>query len=246
MTLHTINTGSEGNCYILTSSNGESLILEAGMKLSCVKKALNFDISGVIACIVSHRHGDHAKYVKSFSDAGISIIANEEVYKFTGITPDWNIINSFRNQNVQVIGDWKILSFPVIHDVLTHGFLINHPESGNILFATDTMDLPYTFPNLSQIIIEANFSERILSVMNEKHKDYYVNQRVRTSHLSLEKCHNFLKSNDLTNVQNIVLIHLSARNSDMKEFEKSTMKLTGKPVFISQPNQTINLDKSIF
>ena len=40
MNLKIINTGSAGNCYILTDSNNKSLIIECGVKIEEIKKAL--------------------------------------------------------------------------------------------------------------------------------------------------------------------------------------------------------------
>lgn len=56
MFLRVINSGSSGNGYILESEN-EALIIECGCKLIDIKKALNFNISKVVGCLVSHEHG---------------------------------------------------------------------------------------------------------------------------------------------------------------------------------------------
>jgi phosphoribosyl 1,2-cyclic phosphodiesterase len=250
MKLQTINTGSEGNCYILTDSNGESLIIEAGVRFSEIKQALKHDISKVVGCLVSHQHGDHAKYVKDIQDVGIQIIANAKVFETKILSSNYKIQNAFSlNEKMEISGaieTWTIIPFPVVHDVFTHGFLIHHNECGNVLFVTDTMELNYTFSNLNQIIIEANFSESILSKLNNESANKYVDNRVRNSHLSLEKCHEFLQRTDLSEVENIVLIHLSARNSHKMDFLQSTVKLTHKKVTVAEPNQTINFNKSIF
>lgn len=56
MKLHCLNTGSEANGYILQASNGDSLILEAGVRAIEMKKALNFDISKIQGLLLSHQH----------------------------------------------------------------------------------------------------------------------------------------------------------------------------------------------
>lgn len=56
MFLSVINSGSSGNGYILQDDK-EALIIEAGCKLLDIKKALNFNISKVVGCLVSHEHG---------------------------------------------------------------------------------------------------------------------------------------------------------------------------------------------
>ena len=56
MKLHCLNTGSEANGYILQASNGDSLILESGVRAIEMKKALNFDISKIQGLLLSHQH----------------------------------------------------------------------------------------------------------------------------------------------------------------------------------------------
>lgn len=55
LTLKTISSGSVGNSYIL-NSNGRKLILDAGVSIAEIKKAINFDLRSVSGCLVSHEH----------------------------------------------------------------------------------------------------------------------------------------------------------------------------------------------
>src|SRR5574344_376700 len=71
MKLKVLSSGSAGNCYLLDNGN-ECLIIEAGVNVIDVKKALDFDISRIAGCIISHEHGDHAKHVRQFTDARIN------------------------------------------------------------------------------------------------------------------------------------------------------------------------------
>ena len=56
MKMSVLGSSSSGNAYILESGDGEKLIIEAGVKIMNYKKALNFDLSGIRACVVSHAH----------------------------------------------------------------------------------------------------------------------------------------------------------------------------------------------
>lgn len=56
MRLTVINSGSDGNTYLLESNN-EILILDCGMSMKEVKKALNFDLSKIVGCFITHAHG---------------------------------------------------------------------------------------------------------------------------------------------------------------------------------------------
>jgi hypothetical protein len=57
----------------------------------------------------------------------------------------------------------------------------------------------------------------------------------------------FLKANDLREVNNIVLLHMSSGNSNASEFKKKIQKVApGKTVTVADKNITINLSKTQF
>lgn len=230
MKLHTLSTGSTGNCYVLTASTGERLLLEVGVNIKEIKKAVDFDLKSIEGCLVSHAHVDHSKSLKEVEKLGLEII-------------DWNT-TGFAD-----FDKYKWCSFDLFHDVPCNGYLINHSESGTILFATDTFMIKqrFNFP-IHQFIIEANYCEDIL---NEKELmgigNTYVSDRVRRSHLSIQNCIKFLKEQDLSECQNIVLIHLSDSNSDEKRFVQMVQKeFPFVTVTAARKNQIINLNKNPF
>lgn len=51
MKLKCIATGSTGNCYLLTSDSGETLILDCGIPIKEIKKGLNWNIKDVVGVI---------------------------------------------------------------------------------------------------------------------------------------------------------------------------------------------------
>ena len=55
MLLKTIATGSNGNCYALINDN-EILLLDVGIPAMEIKKEIDFKISNVVGCVVSHEH----------------------------------------------------------------------------------------------------------------------------------------------------------------------------------------------
>ena len=79
MKLVVLGSSSSGNCYVLDAGN-EALILEAGIRLNEVKKVLGFNIRKVVGCLITHQHGDHAKYIKGMIDMGFPTLALPEVW----------------------------------------------------------------------------------------------------------------------------------------------------------------------
>jgi phosphoribosyl 1,2-cyclic phosphodiesterase len=232
MELKVLGSNSSGNCYILDNGR-EALAIEAGVSFAKVKKAVDFDISRIEGCLISHEHGDHAKYFKEFTDRRIPIFTSAGTARSLGggdILPSVYICDA--GMTIPTM-NFEIIPFDVLHDASQpFGFLIWHEEAGTTLFATDTRYLPCTFRGLNNIIIECNYRRDIL---DENTRDGRIPQaqrnRVLQSHKSYDTCLKTLLANDLSAVNNIVLIHLSDDNSDEHYFVSEIQKLTGKPVY---------------
>jgi phosphoribosyl 1,2-cyclic phosphodiesterase len=244
MNLKIINTGSAGNCYILTDSNNKSLIIECGVKIEEIKKALDFDVSNIEACIISHYHMDHSLCINNLLAIGIDVFAPSETFlkrsNSTDITTvNMNPILSGSNNRA---GSFQFIPFNLYHDCEIFGYFIYHPESGPIVFATDTSKVPYQFQNVRTFIIEANYCEEILTAKEVKGEKNYVTSRVEKTHLSIQKCVEFLLNNNLSQTDNIILIHLSDSNSDEARFKSIIEKSLGKPAIVANAGMEINLN----
>lgn len=53
--LKTIATGSSGNSYALMSDK-EMLLLDLGVSEKVIKKAIDFRVSDIEGCLVTHKH----------------------------------------------------------------------------------------------------------------------------------------------------------------------------------------------
>lgn len=237
MRLHIINSNSDGNCYLFTDNNGETLIVECGVRFERIKQALNFDLSKVVGCLVTHEHGDHCKGVKDAVKSGIDIYATAGTIK--GIKCIHHRFNAVKKGGIYKLGPFDVIAFDTHHDVNEPcGFLIKHPEMGTTLFLTDTIYCNYQFPGLNNILIEANYSQDIIDEKLAGNR--FLRNRVIQSHMSVETCLETLQANDLRAVNNIVLIHLSDRNSDAKVFKQRIEDATLKTVTIATAGLTID------
>lgn len=245
MKLICLGSSSKGNSYILQDSNGYSIILECGVPIKELKKSLNFDLSKVLGAFITHIHKDHSGRINEYCKAGIDVWIEAKTKKLIDI--ENHRLKTYREMEIIILGEFRIKSFPVIHDVPTVGFLLDHTEMGRVVFITDTKYLNFNFPELDHILIEANYS---LDIMNERlisgSLQGYLKNRIQESHLSLETCKEFLKANDLSMVQNIILLHLSDSNSDEPRFIKEVQELTGKAVYVADTGRTFELNANPF
>jgi len=238
MKLTVINSGSIGNCYLLEGKNG-TLILECGVDIREVKKALKFDFSKVKGALMSHVHGDHSKCVRDLIKLGVDIYSSQP--SFDDMEIDSVYANGVQSGKKFTVGEFTIIPFDVEHDAPEpFGFFIKHHEMGNMVFLTDTYYCKYTFENVNHMLVEANYCEDIIEAKMQGNKTFLKN-RIFTSHFSIQNCKKFIKAHDLKSVENIILIHLSDSNSDEEKFKNDIIKLTGKNTLIASKGLTLEL-----
>ena len=243
MNLKVIGSGSRGNAYLLENQQ-EALLIECGVNLMDIKKAVDFNVSKISGCIVTHEHGDHAKSINDVMKAGINVYATKGTFSKT-VKVKHHRQNVIPQKGQFQVGNFKVISFPTVHDVEEPcGFLIYHQDCGVTLFLTDTVYSGFTFSGLNNIIIEANYDQEII---NDKLADKkFLRDRIYNSHMSLDTCMEFLEANDLSQVNNIVLIHLSDSNSHEINFGKKVAAITGKTVTVADNGKIINFNKTPF
>lgn len=205
MKLKVLGSGSSGNCYILESDT-EALIIEAGVPLKEVKVALGFNMMKIVGVVVSHSHGDHSRYATEYKKAGIPIFKPYEC----------ETINRVSAKLTETYGNFRITVFPLVHDVPCYGFYINHPEIGNLVYASDTEYIKYRFKNLNHIFVEANYSDDLIDneAVNREH--------ILRGHMSLQTALDFISTNDNPALRNVILLHLSDKNSNSEQFLQKT------------------------
>jgi phosphoribosyl 1,2-cyclic phosphodiesterase len=244
MKLKVLGSSSKGNSYVLETAS-QVLVIEAGIRLAEVKKMIGFDVTKIVGALVSHEHGDHAAFINEFTKAAIDVYCSAGTAAKFNKTHRLHVVPS--GQMVQ-IGEFKVLPFDVVHDAAEpFGFLINHPESGNILFLTDTFYSEFTFRDLNNIILEVNYDLAILEAnIKSGRLNPAIRNRIVTSHMSLQTAKELLTANDLRKVNNIVLIHLSDGNSDTTNFKREIEAATGKTITIADCGTEILLNKTPF
>lgn len=243
MVLKCLGSSSSGNCYILHSLRfDEVLVIEAGITICEVKKALRFKVNNIRGCVVSHSHADHAKHVRDFVKYGIKVLALPSVFTKYGISSSF--AKEIEPMHGYKVGGFKVFSLPVVHDVPCVGFIIEHEEMGKLIFITDTMMLEYKLPRLNHIMLEVNYADDILQHnIDNGIMPVLMRDRLLHSHMELQTAKDILISNDLSTVNEVILLHLSANNSDAVMFQREMQEVSGKPVYIAEPGLEVDLSK---
>lgn len=236
ITIKTLGSSSAGNAYRLFSG-GRALLLECGLPWKKIKQGLNFEMSDLDGCLVSHAHGDHCKAAGDLMKAGINLYATKEAFADMGVKSHFHrFVPIVQNRMFRIGGFWRVIPFVTQHDAPgSVGFVISNQSSADTtLFLTDTAYCRYNFPDrFTAIMIEANFSETILQHnVDAGLIDAARAKRVRENHMSIGRVLDFLKANDLSRCRAIHLIHLSDGNSNAEIFKRMVQEATGIPTFV--------------
>lgn len=237
MTLRIVGSSSAGNGYLLEANDGSQLILEVGCPSRAFRKYGGMHTADVKAALVSHSHGDHAKYAKEFARAGIGVYSTGELSeKCAGV-------QSLSAGETYGYGDFRVTPFEVEHDVPCFGYLVFHRECGPILFATDCYNQHQVFKGIRHFLIEANYSDELLTkAISDGATPKSAADRIRLSHMSLEHCAAYMEMCEAkASTHTITLIHLSSRHASPEAFAECIQKRTGIPTSIARQGQTINL-----
>lgn len=246
MELKILGSSSAGNCYLLDNGK-ECMMIECGIPFREVQKAVDFDISRITGVLVSHEHGDHARGLEKCLSAQLKCYMSKGTAEALHVAGN-RLVKPLRPLEAVRIGNFTVMPFDTQHDAAQpFGYLIYHKECGTVLFATDTYYLRYRFDSLTNILIECNYRQDILDANVDSGRiPAALRERTMRSHFSYDNCLRALSANDLSMVNNIVLIHLSDGNSNAEEFRRGIADETGKNVIVAEKGLTISFNEKPF
>ena len=226
MLVKTTATGSKGNNYALVSG-GEILLLECGVPAKEMLKTIDYQTSKVVGCLLSHEHGDHAKYIKQYMQYGVKVYGSDEVQSNIELIYGEKI-EGIKRMNRKKLGSFSVIPFRVPHgDTECDGWLIDTAE-GRVLFITDAEYCPYDFSkmNINYGLIECNYSMDNISFEHDEVK----NRRVIQTHMEVQTCKRLIQSINSNSLRSIGLIHLSAENGNSDVFRDEISELVDRDV----------------
>lgn len=239
MKIQVLGTGSSGNCYKVEIGTA-TLLLECGLPYKVIQRKLNFKVSDIDACLVSHEHLDHAKAIKDLMKAGVDCYMTKGTAEALGVSG--HRLNTFYRSpdrrwqyNFKILRDLIILPFEAVHDVEEPvSFYIKSKKSDeSLVFVTDTAYLKYKIPDCDCLMIECNYvKEKLDKSARFGNINLALRNRIVKNHLSLENLVEALKESDLKTCKKIYLMHLSDGNSDEALIKKTVQETTGIEVVV--------------
>ena len=234
--LQVVGSGSKGNTYLLKTSK-RVLILDLGCKWEDIMKSLNYQIDNVAACLVSHVHSDHSKSIPNALKYQLPVYSCQDVAdKFKGVIP-------LKCGKKYRIGDFTVQPISVEHNVENYCFVIDHPETGRCVYVTDCVRFPYRLRKANHWLLEANYSNDI--VIDHMMNGYEIRSQ-NQYHMELEDTIECIKNNMSSELNNVVLVHLSNNQSDEQMFAKKVYEEIGIKPFVATKGVNIAINKFDF
>ncbi len=231
MIINSFASSSKGNCYLI-SDGTTKLLIECGISIDKIRKFTKMDF---LACLVTHEHKDHCSSL-------IKILQNcKDVYATKGTFENFNCkLNKtytkiIEKNKIYKIGTFQMIPFETEHDAKEPvGFYLkSNITNETILFATDTYYIKNRFKTINYLMIECNYAYDLIKKNIENDKlPKIMAKRLLKSHFELENVKKFILQQDLKQIKEIYLLHLSSGNSDANRFKKEIQMLIGCPVWI--------------
>lgn len=234
--LTTLSSGSQANGYLLQAGK-DQLIIECGVPVKECLGALFYDITNVRAVICTHKHSDHAGYIKQYQTYFDVYSCQEVADKYDGVKP-------LKPMTKYKFGGFTVTPLKVPHgDAECLSFIIDHADIGRAVFITDAEDYPYSVKGINHLWVEANYSDdiRIEAMLNgaelraQSRNHMEIGETIRTI--------NRLKSPEL---QSVVLLHLSQGLSDAEGFKRRIFNECGVHAEVAEKNKVFPLVKEEF
>lgn len=230
-------SGSSGNCY-LANFNGTQILLECGLPFKTIQKALNFKLSTIEACLVTHEHIDHSKAVKDLLKNSIDVYATKGTFDALNVKSH-RAISFLKDKEdtycYKFFNRFCILPFQAIHDAQepVSFYIQDIHTKESLLFVTDTAYMPYKIPNVDVLMVECNYVKNVINTnLKNESLNLILRNRIVKNHMSLETLLIALKQANLSNLKKIYVLHLSDANSEEKVILEAIQRQTGTIVEI--------------
>ena len=226
-------SSSHGNVYIVSDGNTR-ILLECGVTHKQLQKLCGFQTTSFDACIISHEHKDHSAAVKQILKSGI------DVYMSNGTAAALELPEELLELAQEMvageqfaIGTIDVLPFATFHDANEPlGFVMQSRVDGDIFaYAIDTVNIPYNFPGVNLLAVEANFEQETLDRcqrMPEK-----VRHRIANTHMEIDVLCKCLRRMDLSRCRELYLLHLSDATSHEGHFINKVERVVPRHVKVS-------------
>ena len=193
-------------------------------------------IGRLLFAATDERHQDHVKSLDYFINLGIPCYGNKDVCSIHK--------GCIELPKVLKVDGFKVQTFELVHDVQTNAFIIDTEDGIRILYCTDTKRIPKKVKGVHYACIECNNDQD--TIIDNAMCDVFTKSKPE-NHQSLCECVRYLKAIDKSNLQCIVLWHMSMSNIDERKAIDTIKREVGfDNVVVADRGMEIEIQKSEF
>ena len=219
LSITSLNSGSNGNCYYIGNEQ-EAVLVDAG--ISCREtekrlKRLGLSIHKIKAIFISHEHSDHIRGLPNLAKKyQLPIYITPATLLNARLSPDNQLVRVLEAYEPVIIGSLSITAFPKLHDASDpHSFVI---ECDGVMVGVFTdigapcERLIHYFSQCHAAFLEANYDDEML---NQGHYPYFLKNRIRggKGHLSNKQALSLFTGYKPAHMSHVLLSHLSKDNN---------------------------------
>ena len=231
MKVRVFASSSSGNCLLL-SDGGTNILLDAGMSMRRVEKALdniNLSMREIGGVLITHEHSDHI--------SGLKMLMKH--YDFPVFAPS-TVANHLRGMLPEIdgrlrvipvgqffeLGSLRVMAFHTSHDT-AESVGYRFEGRGSFALATDTgcitEEVYQGLLGAKAVLIESNHDENMLC---DGPYPVYLKRRILSNrgHLSNESCARLARALVENGCDTVILGHLSCQNNDPRLAVNETEK----------------------
>ena len=193
-------------------------------------------IGRLLFAATDERHIDHVKSLDYFINLGIPCYGNKDVCSIHK--------GCIELPKVLKVDGFKVQNFELVHSVPNNAFIIDTDDGIRILYCTDTKRIPKKVKGVHYAAIECNNDQD--TIINNAMCDVFTKSKPE-NHQSLCECARYLKAIDKSNLQCIILWHMSMTNIDEKKAVDTIKREVGfDNVVVADRGLEIEIQKSEF
>ena len=221
LTLHTLASGSEGNCLLL-SDGTTHLLVDAGISARRIKTALGqlgLTADDLSAILITHAHTDHISGLHTLTKHhavplyASAPTARQLAYRIAGIEP---LLHSVNTEAQFPVGTLDVRVFATSHDAAGSVDYRVDDTDGSVGILTDTGYVTESaFAALRGVALLVLESNHDVEWLRSGPYPYYLKERILgiQGHLSNDCAAAFAAQMAACGTQEIVLAHLSKENN---------------------------------
>ncbi len=226
LSITSLNSGSNGNCYYVGNEN-EAILIDAGISCREVERRLrrlDLKIEKVKAVFVSHEHSDHIKglsvLIKKYQ---LPVYITQKTMRSGRLSFENQLVKKFTAYKSILIGGLSVTPFPKFHDAIDpYSFVVSCNDICVGIFTdigTPCLQVKNYFQKCHAAFLEANYDEKMLE--NGLYPVYLKNRiRGGMGHLSNQQALELFVSCRPKFMSHLIISHLSKHNNSHRLVEQ--------------------------